>query len=290
MTACNRAFTLPRGVTLILAPLGARADRREPDESMTDLRHETLQPLCGAYLAGAMQPAEEAEFERHLAGCPECMDECDRLGEASAGLALLPAADVEELLAEPWPPSPTEMTADEADEQTAKPAGPTEAAVGKPAGRKPVATTRPPARPRDKQRRRRRLIGSVLAAVLVVGLGVGVVVKVAERPTAPIVQTDQVGRATAEGADAGARLSVTINDDGVRQVRATVAGLTQGERYKLYAIDTEGTNHLVAAWTGDAGAERVVTGKTDVPLADLAFFAVTHGATDSAVVSARVNR
>ncbi|MEU4240061.1 zf-HC2 domain-containing protein [Actinoplanes sp. NPDC026619] len=285
---------------------------------MTDLRHETLQPLCGAYLSGALPPADEADFERHLAGCPECMDECDRLGATASGLASLPRADIEDLLlAEPWPPitaatppppaalsSPAAAAASPtatAAAPTATAASPTAAAASRapavaatkpgPAA-PPTASTRPPARSGDSRRpgrsRRRRLLGSVLAALVVAGLGVGVVVKMAQQPSAPAVQTDQVGSVSAEGTGAAARLAVTV--DAKSQVRATVAGLTQGERYKLYAIDAAGTNHLVTQWTADADAERVVTGRTDVPLTDLAFFAVTHGAADSAVVSARVTR
>ena len=37
----------------------------------------------GAYLLGAITPAQRAEFERHLAGCPQCR-------ESVAQLAVLP--------------------------------------------------------------------------------------------------------------------------------------------------------------------------------------------------------
>ncbi|GAA2645843.1 anti-sigma factor family protein [Paractinoplanes durhamensis] len=292
---------------------------------MTDLHHETLQPLCGAYLSGALQPAEEADFERHLASCPDCMDECERLGETASGLSRLPAADVEELLrTEPWPPTtaaapsaasapatpavaaapaaaasapaaPAAAPAPASTPASAAPAAsaPAVAPTGVPAA--PVKTpaaagTRPPARNGDSRgpgrSRRRRLVGSVLAALVVAGLGVGVVVKLAEKPSTPAVQTDQVGAVSAEGTGAAARLAVTV--DKTSKVNATVSGLTEGERYKLYAIDAAGTNHLVTQWTAGPAAERTITGRTDVPLADLAFFAVTRGTADSAVVSAKV--
>ncbi|WP_329110951.1 zf-HC2 domain-containing protein [Micromonospora sp. NBC_01699] len=35
---------------------------------------------AGLYLLGALAADAEAAFERHLAGCPSCQDECDRLG------------------------------------------------------------------------------------------------------------------------------------------------------------------------------------------------------------------
>jgi len=141
--------------------------------------------------------------------------------------------------------------------------------------------------PRGRSRRR-WLVGSVLAALVVAGLGVGVVVKVAGKPDAPAARTDRAGSLSAEGIGNAVRLAVTVDD--ASQVRATVSGLAEGERYTLYAIDTEGTNHLVTQWTAGPGAERVVTGKTDVPLAGLASFAVTRGSADAAVVSAKVTR
>lgn len=45
-----------------------------------------------AYVDGALEPAERAEVESHLAGCAECRAERDRLAAAIALLARLPAA------------------------------------------------------------------------------------------------------------------------------------------------------------------------------------------------------
>ncbi|MEW2445714.1 zf-HC2 domain-containing protein [Micromonospora marina] len=40
------------------------------------------------YLAGALDPADEFAFERHLARCARCRDECAELGPAATALAL----------------------------------------------------------------------------------------------------------------------------------------------------------------------------------------------------------
>jgi anti-sigma factor RsiW len=41
--------------------------------------HDSLQDDAGAYVLGALDPAEQAAFEGHLATCPECRDEVEQL-------------------------------------------------------------------------------------------------------------------------------------------------------------------------------------------------------------------
>jgi anti-sigma factor RsiW len=41
--------------------------------------HDRLHDDAGAYVLGALEPAEQAAFEQHLAGCPECRDEVEQL-------------------------------------------------------------------------------------------------------------------------------------------------------------------------------------------------------------------
>lgn len=48
--------------------------------------HDRLREDVGAYLLGALEPAEQAAFEQHLAGCPECRVEVDELRAAAEAL------------------------------------------------------------------------------------------------------------------------------------------------------------------------------------------------------------
>jgi hypothetical protein len=48
---------------------------------MTD--HTTFRDEVGAYLLGALTPAERSAFEQHLADCPECRHELERLRPAA---------------------------------------------------------------------------------------------------------------------------------------------------------------------------------------------------------------
>ncbi len=48
--------------------------------------HELHQEDVGAYLLGALDPAEQAAFERHMAGCHDCRAEVERLRVAADAL------------------------------------------------------------------------------------------------------------------------------------------------------------------------------------------------------------
>src|SRR5918997_5717089 len=48
--------------------------------------HAEYREEIGAYLLGALTDLERQAFERHLAGCPECRDEVERLQPAAASL------------------------------------------------------------------------------------------------------------------------------------------------------------------------------------------------------------
>ena len=50
------------------------------------VEHDRHQEEVGAYLLGALEPAEQASFEGHLAGCPECRAEVEQLRVAADAL------------------------------------------------------------------------------------------------------------------------------------------------------------------------------------------------------------
>jgi anti-sigma factor RsiW len=50
------------------------------------VEHDSHQEDVGAYLLGALEPAEQASFEGHLAGCPECRAEVEQLRVAADAL------------------------------------------------------------------------------------------------------------------------------------------------------------------------------------------------------------
>jgi Anti-sigma-K factor rskA, C-terminal/Putative zinc-finger len=128
----------------------------------------------GSYVVNALNPDEREEFEAHLAVCPTCSREVVEFGETAAELSLLasvpppPAALRGSILSaiseiRPLPPEP-----------------PSEAA---PAESAPSATSVPaePGRAMDelalrRQRRRTRILGVLVAAVVAAAVALGGVV------------------------------------------------------------------------------------------------------------------
>ncbi|MGC4747308.1 zf-HC2 domain-containing protein [Micromonospora sp. DT201] len=55
---------------------------------------------CAPYLLGALDQQRAEAFEAHLAGCPNCQDDCDDIGPSASALGGLSAADIRELLDE----------------------------------------------------------------------------------------------------------------------------------------------------------------------------------------------
>ncbi|MFB7475391.1 zf-HC2 domain-containing protein [Kitasatospora sp. NPDC056184] len=56
--------------------------------TITDEQHEALRSLLGAWALGAVPPRESAGLESHLADCPECAEEAERLREAAGWLSV----------------------------------------------------------------------------------------------------------------------------------------------------------------------------------------------------------
>ncbi|WP_431727152.1 zf-HC2 domain-containing protein [Verrucosispora sp. TAA-831] len=264
---------------------------------MTDLHsdHAAARQTCALYLAGALDPVAEAAFEVHLAGCTECLDECDRVGPVALALAQL-----DDEPSDPGrPPEPAAVR-----EDTIHPTGPAVAPTtgagqvddqpgARPGRTGPPRRTTPtgpqdgrPGNPRRRISRRLRIAAGALAATVVLAgaLAVGL-----PRLTSEPTVVTPVGVATAEGVGGGsARLSVSIAEtDGRSTIVASVVGLETGVRYRLFGVTRDGQTHEVVEWDGRPGAQEI-SGELDTTLAELTFFTVAR--TDGGpVVSARLD-
>src|SRR5215216_6226612 len=124
--------------------------------------HEHWQDATGAYVLGALDEVERAAFEEHLAGCPACREEVDQL---------LPAAQALPISVDPVAPPPalkTRIMAEVEREASLL------AAAGPEADRPAPAPAAAGRRRRFSLRVPRLAPAAVAAALLVVGIAIGV--------------------------------------------------------------------------------------------------------------------
>jgi anti-sigma factor RsiW len=179
--------------------------------------HDRWEDATAAYLLGALDDAERAGFEEHLAGCPACRAEVDEL---------LPAARALPISVDPVEPPPglkARIMADVEREASLL------AAAGPEADRPPAAA----------RRRRFRLPSlhvprlapvAVAAALLLVGAGIGVAVTQfgGEEPHTVSAQVTDTARAPDAVAD------VEVNDDGATLVAHGLPAPPSGRVYQVW--------------------------------------------------------
>ena len=200
---------------------------------------EPLHLLAGAYAVDALDPGERAEFETHLAGCPECTEEVRGLQATAARLASAEAV---------VPPSALRASV--------------LAAVAGTEQERPVAEVVPLDRERDRDRRRVRVLAVAAAVLAVVAVGLGALLVQARSDRSALAARQQQLTEVIAAADArtssgvvagGGRAAVVVSDS--RQQAAFVgAGLaapSSGHVYELWFIGSDGK--AVPAGTFDPG-------------------------------------
>jgi anti-sigma factor RsiW len=171
--------------------------------------HERHRDDAGAYLLGALEPAEQAAFERHLAGCHECRAEVEELRLA---VNALPRS------VEPYAPSPAlKRSLMEAVREDGQP-------------------ERAPLLERLGLTRlfgggfRPALAAGVAAVALIVGIGVGTQVggdDSGHRVIAGVVDRSRVPQATA---------TITLPKEGTGPAQLRVTGMPPPKRGQVYEI------------------------------------------------------
>lgn len=227
---------------------------------MTDRTNEHTgerdQPRCtddryryddGAYVIGALSPAERTEFERHLAGCDACSGAVASLRPTVRALRSLPAGAA----AMADGPSRDAAAPDVAVPDTAVP----DTAV--------PDTLLPGLLRAARRQRRNRLAGlaavaagvaAVLAAVLIwTGLGGH---QPAGRPMQALLPTPVHATVALEPARWGTEVVLDCRYD---------AGPGTPRPYDMRVIDRSGATELVGSWTIGPGSSLIFTGGTALP-------------------------
>jgi predicted anti-sigma-YlaC factor YlaD len=196
-----------------------------------DIRHS-----LGVYVLGAIEPADRALVDDHLAACPDCREELASLAGLPALLRRVPTAEAERL-------SETESAADILYDVAADHLLP--------------GVLERTARVR-RTRRVRELVAAAAVAVLALGAGVAGATVMQGTPVAgkpPVVGHSRVHQAgtwelvSATNARTGATLTVKYRPmPWGTTMTATMAGVAPGTVCQLRVTDFSGHHWVVGGW------------------------------------------
>jgi anti-sigma factor RsiW len=187
-----------------------------------------IRQALGVYVLGAIDPAERAQVEEHLAACPECREELASLAGLPALLRKVPIVEAERLAA---------------PEQDLELAGVPSAEM----------LTSLLARTTNVRRIHRWRSVAAAAAVAIVALGGGVAVASALQPSAApppgLGQTVAWQQTSGSGPVAGAHLTVRYHHEpwGTRMM-VNVTGLQPGSVCQFRVMDATGGTSVVGSW------------------------------------------
>jgi anti-sigma factor RsiW len=230
---------------------------------MTSCLH--VRQSLGVYVVGAIDPAERAMVDRHLAGCPDCREELAGLAGLPALLGRVPLEEAAQIAG-----FPSERT------------GPGH----RPDVSPPGAETLTPLLARVAQRRRvsrwRNLAAAAAVALIAAGSAAGAV-QLAQPPSGhppvgTVVHWDRA-HATTPGTNVTADVRYRGQPWGTQLV-AQVSGVKPGTTCQLWVMGAHGQKWLAGSWTvaggwqNDSYSESVAT-----PVSAVHGFQVTSGAT-----------
>lgn len=185
-----------------------------------------IRQALGVYVLGAIDPAERAQVDEHLATCLECREELASLAGLPAMLRKVPIVEAERLAAQ---------------EQDLELAGVPSTEM----------LTSLIARTTNVRRIHRWRSVAAAAAVAIVALGGGVAVANALQPPAAPSQPGTVAwqQTSGSGPVAGAHLTVKYRNEpwGTRML-VNVTGLQPGSVCQLRVMDATGGTSVVGSW------------------------------------------
>ncbi|MDX6202621.1 MAG: hypothetical protein QOJ83_2121 [Frankiales bacterium] len=205
--------------------------------------HEELRFSLGAYVLGALTPAERDVIDAHLAECPDCLAELDQLTTLPLFLDLVSGEEVALMGSGNAAPDPRLV-----DRVVA-------AALAE----------------RRASRRKRWLVSVAAAVVLVTGSSVAGVA-LAPSGHAPVTNAavfDQTDAST----HAWARIAVQQKGWGA-SLELTLSGVPAGEHCRLVAVGRDGTTDVAASWEATYKGTATLTGATSLQLASTAAYDV----------------
>jgi predicted anti-sigma-YlaC factor YlaD len=226
--------------------------------SCREIRH-----ALGVYVLGAIEPADRAQVDEHLATCTECREELASLAGLPALLRRVPTAEAERL-----------AVADQADSATAE---------------TPRDDLLPSLLARTAQARRvrrwRELAAAAAVVVLALGAGAGgaSLVGSGSGPSAPVSAHGHASSAwhTVSAVDAGTGATLTVKYASVHWgtiMTAQVSGIPAGTVCQFQVTDAQGHHIVVGGWRVEyQGRPAWYPASTSLTDTNLQSFQVTAG-------------
>lgn len=199
----------------------------------------------GAYVLGALAPAERIDYERHLAACPDCQRSVAEIAVLPGLLGRLDAETARAVAAE-QPPPPRDRVA---------------------------AAARAVAAERSRRRRRSRwqtaaAALAVAGVALVVGLGLGLSGGGLPNPgsgTAPPPPHMTAMKPVGQPGPVTAEIALTPGDGGTKvtmRCRYKETGHSMAYVFRMIAYGYDGDQEQVASWRAGSGDDLTISGVT----------------------------
>jgi Putative zinc-finger len=181
-----------------------------------------MRQLLGVYVVGAIDPAERALVDDHLAECQSCRDELAGLAGLPAMLSRVPAADVEQLnllsLPEAMQP-PDELLNSLIRKVSAK-----------------------------RKSRMWRSVAAVAAAAVIAAAGATTVSQLTGPATSGVVAEQDWARAASPSSHVSALVNYSPVSWGTA-MRVQVSGIKPGTVCQFWVVGKNGTSQYAGAWT-----------------------------------------
>jgi Putative zinc-finger len=216
----------------------------------------------GAYLLGALDPADRSEFEDHITDCPVCKAELLRLAPLPGLLQRM---------------SPEEFEAIEAEDETPDwlPDLPVEVALAEPL---PEEFAEPAGRPRRPGwLRRRGLALAAAAAVILLALGGFAMFETADSDS-PVVASPVTWSAVDSATGVKGRVELIRRGWGT-EVRLSMDDVPAGRKLcHMLVYSRDGNKEIAGQWSaGTYRSIRSAPGSTSIQLADIERIEITAG-------------
>jgi hypothetical protein len=235
--------------------------------SCREIRHS-----LGVYVLGAIDPAERAQVDEHLATCADCREELASLAGLPALLRRVPTAEAERL-----------AVADQAD--------PADPAAAQPSADEMLPSLLARTAQTRRVRRWRELAAAAAVAVLALGAGAaGASVLGSGSSGSPAHVTAGHTWQTVSAVDSQTGATLTVKYASMpwgTTMTAHVSGIPAGTVCQFVVTDNHGHHFVVGGWRVDyRGSPVWYPASTSLPDASLGSFQVTAGGKVMASVDA----